>query len=406
MKHHRIIKTRRSAAVVGVVSIAFISAACSSTASGGSSSSSSSQGVDSSSSSATGGGTSSAGSTGKINGSNVTLGFVALNNQPFSLQIAQGVEAAAAEYGAKVKSSTPSQQDASSAVSNFQNLTTAGVQGIIVTAFPGDQWTKPIATAIKQGILVNSVDASSPQSGTSFHVGPPRQQMSAAIATELVKSFPNGKDSKGTVVAGICVAGVPEFDALAKGLRTKIAELAPGVKVIDVATGTSNAASFAAWQRIVPQNPDALAFVGFCDPDLPALVKLKQSAPGSKWLSGMTTGGENPVGWTAIPAGNLTIGMSQRGFVEGYVAAKLTLQKLVDGKAEPKGWIDSGVDLMTKDTVAAVSKALSSPEAAKAYYAGLLDKLTNNPQTFPDQAAEQTMYDQPMPQHDGTGVKQ
>jgi len=396
MKRYRTMKPRISAAVVGVVSMAVVSAACSSTSSGGSSSSGSTGS----------GGSSSSGSTGKTSGSNVTLGFVALNDQPFSLQIAEGIKAAAAEYGAKVKTSTPSQQDASSAVSNFQNLTTAGVQGIIVTAFPGDQWKKPIAAAIGQGILVNSVDASSPLSGTSFHVGPPRQQMSAAVATELAKSFPNGKDTKGTVVAGVCVAGVPEFDALAKGLKGKMAELAPGVNVVEAATGTTNASSFAAWQRIVPQNPDALAFVGFCDPDLPALVKLKQSAPGSKWLGGMTTGGENPIGWSGIPAGNLAVGMSQRGFVQGYVAAKLTLQKLVDGKAEPKGWIDSGVDLMTKDTVAAVSKALSSTEAAKAYYAGLLDKLTNNPQTFPDQAAEQTVYDQPMPQHDGTGVKQ
>jgi ABC-type sugar transport system substrate-binding protein len=392
MFHFHAGKRRGIAALLAATSLAIVAAGC------GSSSSSSSSSPASSSGSAT----TAASSSGK-SGKGITIGFVQLFNEPYALQIANGIRAAAAHYGAHVNVSGPSAIDPTTAISDFQNLVTTGAKGILVMAYPAELWTHPIETAVKQGVDVDTIDISSPGSGSNFHVGSPRQQMGAEVAQLYAKQL--GPNAKGTVVAGICVPGLPQLTSPTAGFKTELAKLDPGITVKTVATGGSDAQDFAAWQRIVAQNPTALGFFGPCDQDLPALVKLKQVSPGSKWLGTLTSGGENPVGWAAIPKGTLESAVTQRGYVEGYVAATLMLNHLVNGTPEPKGWIDTGFDLMTKSTVAGVAKALSSPAAAQAYYQGLITKLTTNPPTINPENAQQDNFVQPTPNHTGSNVQ-
>jgi len=333
----------------------------------------------------------------------VTIGFVQLFNQPYAIQIANGIKVAAKEYGASVKVTGPSSINPAAAISNFQNLTSSDVDGILTMGYPAELWKRPISTAVKQGINVATIDISSPGSGSSFHVGSPRQQMGAANAKLIAQKL--GKNAKGQIVAGICVPGLPQLTSPIKGLQTGLKKYAPGITVKTVTTGGSPAENFAAWQRIVSDNPDALGFFGPCDQDLPSVVKLKETDKSSKWLGNMSSGGEDPVGWKAIPAGTLTSQTTQRGFVQGYVAAKLMLEHLVNGKKEPSGWIDTGYDLMTKSNVKNVAAALSSSAAAKKYYAGLLKALTNNPPTIKDENAQQTKFNVPSPTRDGKNLK-
>jgi ABC-type sugar transport system substrate-binding protein len=383
---------RRIGLLVLVGVLAAAAAGCGSSGSSGSSASSASSGSSGS------GGSSSQKQAGK----GITIGFVELFDEPYALQIANGIKAAAAEYGASVKVSGPSSINPSQAITDFQNLATTGAKGILTMAYPAEQWTHPIATAIKQGIDVDTIDISSPASGASFHVGAPRQQMGAADAKVYAQKL--GPHASGTVIAGICVPGLPQLTSPVQGFVTEMHKIDPGITVKTVATGGSDEQDFAAWQRIIAQNPTALGFFGPCDQDLPALVKLKQSSPSSKWLSTLTSGGENPIGWTAIPKGELTTAVTQRGFVEGYVAAKLMLEHLIYHKAEPKGWIDTGFDLMDKSTVAGVAKALSSTASAQAYYSGLLKKLTTNPPVVNPVDAQQNTFTEPNPSHTGSNV--
>ncbi len=379
------------AGLLSVAAVALVAVGC-----GSSSSSSSSGSANSAGSASSGGGSSNA-------GKGVTIGFVELFNEPYALQIANGIKAAAAQYGANVKVTGPSSLDPTGAISDFQNLTSSGAKGILVMAYPAELWKHPISTAVGQGIDVDTIDISSPGSGTNFHVGSPRQQMGAANAQLYAKQL--GASAKGSVVAGICVPGLPQLTSPTQGFTTEISKLAPGIKVTTVATGGSDAQNFAAWERIVAQHSNALGFFGPCDQDLPSMVKIKQSSSGSKWLSTLTSGGENPIGWTAIPKGYLTSAVTQRGFVEGYVAAKLMLEHLVNHKAEPKGWIDTGFDLMTKSNVSQIAAALSSTSAAQSYYSGLIAKLTNNPPTISDENAQQDSFNVPTPTHNGSNVQ-
>jgi hypothetical protein len=141
-----------------------------------------------------------------------------------------------------------------------------------------------------------------------------------------------------------------------------------------------------------------------CDQDLPALVKLKQENPHSKWLNALTSGGENPIGSAAIPAGTLTSTVTQRGFVEGFVAAKLMLEGIINHRVQPKRWIDTGFDLMPKSNVAQVAAALKSPAAAEADYGGLTAKLTTNPPVINPENDQQNTFNEPNPPHTGSNV--
>jgi ABC-type sugar transport system substrate-binding protein len=388
------------AALFAVLIAACGSSSSSSGGSGGSTSASSaattSAGGSGSATSTSGGGSASTAGTGK----GITIGFVELFNEPYALQIAEGIKAAAAKYGASVKISGPASLDPSTAISDFQNLAAAGAKGILVDAYPADQWKHPISQAVAQGVDVDTIDDSSPGSGTSFQVGAPQQAMGAADARVMAAQL--GKGANGTVIAGICVPGLPVLVTPTLGFTKEMKKLEPGITVKQLATGGSDAQDFAAWQRIIAQNSSALGFFGPCDQDLPALIKLKQSDPGSKWLSTLTAGGENPIGWSGIPKGLMTAAITKRGFVQGYVAATLMLKHLVNKTPEPKGWINTGFDVLDKTTTPAIAKALSSSSAAESYYGGLLKKFTTDPPIqSTDQNAQQTLFAAQNPSHNG-----
>ena len=138
--------------------------------------------------------------------------------------------------------------------------------------------------------------------------------------------------------------------------------LLPNVKVTHVATAGDPAGNFAAWQRIIAKNPNALGFVGPCDQDLPSLVKVKEQSPDSKWLSGVTSGGENPLSSPSIQAGTLTVddlaARLRPGLRRGEAHARAADQQ----ERAPQGWIDTGFDLMTKENSEDVAAALVSPD--------------------------------------------
>ena len=73
-------------------------------------------------------------------GKDIKLGFVQLFNEPYALQIAAGIKAAADEYGASVKVTGPDSLDPTGAISNFQNVVASGAQGILAMAYPEELW--------------------------------------------------------------------------------------------------------------------------------------------------------------------------------------------------------------------------------------------------------------------------
>jgi ABC-type sugar transport system substrate-binding protein len=309
------------------------------------------------------------------------LAMVGLYNNPYPNNIAAGAKAAAEEDNSPFTQYGPAGLDPNKAISDFQNAVAAGAKGILVMAYPGDLWTAPINRAVDQGVTVAMADVFSEKSKAVTEVGAPKVAMGAALAEEYIKQIPEG--TEGVIIPGLCVAGLRVLEAPLDGFRIRMEEKRPGIKVPDPeVTAGDPAANFAAWQRIAAKYPDAVGFVGACDVDLPNLIKLKESQPGAKYLTGTASGGDDPTAVEAISRGALVGAVTQRSWLQGYVGMKLIANSAFRGEKMPEGWINTGFDIVTKDNVDGIMEFLTDPAAAKAEYQALGEKLVADAQNI------------------------
>jgi ABC-type sugar transport system substrate-binding protein len=334
-------------------------------------------------------------------GKEIKLGYVQPYSEPYSSQVAAGMKAAAARYGATVTVTGPDTIDPSKEVAALQNLVTTGIDGVLVHQTDPELFARPIEAAIDQGVDVNTVTEPSEESGTNFTVGQPFHGIGAGVAAAFNERL--GPDASGTAYVGICSPGIPAVEAVGEGFEAELKQASPNLTVEDVATATTPPENFAAWQRIAAQHPDAIGFYGICGLDVNSLVKLKEQNPDSKWLTG-SEGGEDPLTAQAVEHGDLTAAVFQRPFVQGYVGATLMLEHLVDGKPEPKGWINTGYDVLTRQNATEIEKAATSTSAAMSYYGRLINKLIAEPATKQPQESQVTEANPPNLDPDGNPV--
>lgn len=316
----------------------------------------------------------STGSPGQSSLQGTKVGMIGLYNAPYMTNAASGARAAADEVDAVFTQYGPQGLDPNKAIADFQNAVAAGNKGLITFAYPSELWRAPIDRAVGQGVTVTTADIYSEGSKAVTHTGPPKLPMGAKLAEAYAAQLP--KNATGKIVPGICVPGVKVTEAPMPGFTARMKQLRPGVEVAaPEATVGDPAQNFAAWQRIIAKYPDALGFVGLCDVDVPNLAKLKDRNPSATWLAGSTVGGDDAAQLAALRSGKLVGAISQRSWVQGYVGMKLILNHIGSGAPMPDGWINTGFDLVTKDNVDQISKVLSDPAAAKAYYGVMADKL-------------------------------
>jgi ABC-type sugar transport system substrate-binding protein len=276
------------------------------------------------------------------------VALITLYREPLAQQMNAGAQLAAREYGADYHWQGPPGLNPPQEVKMLQDEVAAGTKGIVLMQYPPDLFNAPIRQATDQGVSVITIDVSAPDSTSGTHVGPAKTELGIAEGLYLGKLL--GKSAKGYIVPGICVPGLDVLVAPFVGVRKILKVMSPGVVVRKELNVTGDpATNFTAWQRIISQNPKALGFIGNCDQDAPNLVKIKQQKRG-KFLIADTSGDGIPV-LRAVKAGTMNVVIGQAGFVSGYVAMKLVLEKLVNKKEPPKGWLDSGIETITRANV-------------------------------------------------------
>ena len=271
-------------------------------------------------------------------------------------------------------------------VSALQSAAAAGSKGIIVGAFPAELFQRPIDDAVAKGISVVTLDVPAPASQASAHFGPSKFALGVALADDWAKQL--GKGKKGYVQPGVCVPGLPVLDAVVNGFRSEMAKLEPGVTTRAALNVTGDPTSnFTSWQRVTTQDSDALGFFGVCDQDAPNLVKVKE-ASGGKYLIG-TTSGDTAATVAEVKNGTLNTVVSQDGFVQGYTSMYFLLQNLINKKPIPKGWFNTGLQVITKANATQALARLKStdPKVSYAYYQSVITKLlAENPTESPSDA--------------------
>ncbi len=293
---------------------------------------------------------------------------------PLAQNQAAGAKLAASEAGASVSWVGPADINPPEAIKDLQNAVAAGADGAIVAAFPGDLFKVPIDHA---GMPVVTIDLEAPGSKASTHFGPNKYALGVALATQLAKSLP--ANAKGDFVGGICVPGLPVLIAPQQGFVDTMKKLQPAVTFkINVPVDGDPTKNYGSWQRIIQQNPSALGFFGQCDQDVPNLIKLKKDS-GGKYLIGATSG-DSPENIAAVKSGTMNAIISQNGWPEGYLSARLLLGSIAKKAPLPNGWIDTGFTVITKDNADAVTARIKDPALNASEFKTFVDKVIANPQ--------------------------
>jgi ABC-type sugar transport system substrate-binding protein len=130
------------------------------------------------------------------------------------------------------------------------------------------------------------------------------------------------------------------------------------------------------WEQLYAANPDAIAMIGLCAPDVASLGKLN-AAHGDKFVAGgydLTV--EN---LAAIKAGHAYVSLGQSPFVQGYLPVVLLVKAIKAKKPTPTGFYDSGTQGVTassvdmgpglpKATFEELEKLAADPKATAEYY--------------------------------------
>jgi ABC-type sugar transport system substrate-binding protein len=332
---------------------------------------------------------------GAAGGAPIKLGFVthALGN-PFIQQIIDAAEQAAAENGAELQVVGVPDNNGDQMLTLAQGLVQGGAQGIATSA-PTDTMVAGLNEIIAGGvpvvqfnILGNGVNAP--------YVGERSVESGRLLGKAIVDQL-GGETATGTVVIGNCFPGVQVLTNRGQGVEESLAA-APGI-TINGAGGSNDVKvtpteNYAAWEALLTANPDAVALVGLCAPDVTSLGQLKAANPDSAFIGGGYD--LTPGNLEQLKLGNAFVSLGQTPFMQGYLPIKILIDSIRNGTAADiaqPGFIDAGTEIVTADSVTEpfglppltfeeLEAIAADKDAAREYYQPLVDDRIANWQQY------------------------
>jgi ABC-type sugar transport system substrate-binding protein len=308
------------------------------------------------------------------------IGFVThVVGNPFIQQIIDAAQFAAEDLGVSIEVTGPAGGDADAQLTAAETLVAAGVDGL-ATSVPGESMANGLNDIIESGVpvvqfnlLSTSVDAP--------YVGE-RSVESGRILGQQVLELLGGEAATGQVVLGNCFPGFPVLENRAVGVQESLSA-APGLEVLgpfDVKV--EPAENYTRWEALLAANPDAVALVGLCAPDLASLGQLQEANPDSDFVAGGYDLTEDNL--AAIEEGYADVAIGQTPFMQGYLPVQMLVDSLRNGTELGLSFVDAGTEIVTADkviepfglpeiTFADLKEMAASPDAARAYYQPLVD---------------------------------
>ncbi len=312
----------------------------------------------------------------------IKIGFVThAQGNPFIQQIVDGAQAAAKDLGVELVVSQESGGDPEAQLRAVQNFVNSGVKGV-ATSVPGESMAKGLNEIIASGVPIVQFNLLA-KSVNAPYVGE-KSTESGRILGKMVVDKLGGASAKGKVILGNCFPGFPVLENRAKGVEESL-KAASGLNVIgpfDVKVSAVD--NYNQWEQLYAANPDAVALVGLCAPDIASLGKLN-AANGDKFVAGgydMTA--DN---LAAIKGGHAYVTLGQSAFVQGYLPVALLVHAIKAKKTPGPGFYNSGTQVVTAKSVdmgnglPAVSSdqamaMAADPAATAAYYKQWTQKIT------------------------------
>lgn len=317
-----------------------------------------------------------AGSTsGEGRGEKTKVAIVVHYSGPAPEENKNGANAAAQAAGAEVQTLSPPQFDSAQQIQLFKDAITAGAKGVAVVPYPEDVWKNTVDDTIDDGVLVTSFNSPAPSTKIPLYVGVNETDFGREEA-KLALSF-LGSNPSGDVVVGNCLPGVGVLERRVTGIKDYMGKNAPGVKVLGpFKTDGDPTANFAAWQGLREKYKSAVAMIGVCAQDGPSLAKVQaKEGPGS--FVGVTSD-LGPEVFTGLKDGTLQGAVSQSPWMQGYGPTRALIDALQQGKPLPQGWLDSGIEPVTKDNVTEIESCETSEEAQSKCFLPEAEKIFSN----------------------------
>lgn len=285
---------------------------------------------------------------GAINASaeDITLGFVThAQGNPFIQQIIDGAQAAAKDLGVTLEVAQQPGNQAEAQLKLAQNFANAGAQGV-ASSIPGESIAKGLNELIDMGVKFVQYNTLSTAIKAPY-VGEKSVQSGRVLGKMIVDKL-GGAEAKGTVIIGICFPGVPVLENRSKGVQESL-KAAPGLTVLgpfDVKV--SEVENYNKWEQLYAANPEAVAMIGLCAPDIASLGKLN-AANGDKFVAGGYDLTEPNL--KAIQDGHAFVSIGQSAFVQGYLPIALIVNAIKNDKPLEVGFFDAGAQIVTADSV-------------------------------------------------------
>jgi ABC-type sugar transport system substrate-binding protein len=276
----------------------------------------------------------------------ITIGFVTHSQgDPFIQQIIDGAQAAADDLGITLKVAQQQGSAPDGQLKLVQNIVNAGAQGV-ATSVPGDSMANSLNDIIAGGVPIVQFNLLSAAVKAPY-VGEKSTQSGRILGKAIVDKL-GGAAAKGKVIIGNCFPGLTVLENRGKGVKESLTT-APGVSVLgpfDVKV--SAVENYNHWEQLYAANPDAIALVGLCAPDVASLGKLS-AANADKFVGGgYDLTAQN---LQAVKDGHAYVTLGQSAFVQGYLPVALLVHAIKNKKTLDIGFYNAGTQRVTATSV-------------------------------------------------------
>lgn len=313
----------------------------------------------------------------------VRIGFVThVLGNPFIQQIIDAAQFAAEDLGVELEVQGPAGGSPEEQIALIQGFQNAGVDGI-ATSVPGASLAAPINEVVAAGTPV--VQFNLLDTGVNAPYVGERSVESGRILGQAVIEILGGNDVSGKVIIGNCFPGFPVLENRSQGVQEALAA-APGIEVdADNDVTVDPVTNYAAWEALLTANPDAIALIGLCAPDIASLGQLQAATPDIDFVAGgYDLTADN---LAALEAGTADVSIGQTPFMQGYLPVQMLYDVItgaVDIDLSAGGFLDAGTEIVTADSVtepfglpaltfAELQELAADPAAARAYYQPLVE---------------------------------
>ena len=276
----------------------------------------------------------------------VTIGFVTHSQgDPFIQQIIDGAQAAANDLGVNLKVAQQQGAAPDGQLKLVQNIVNAGAQGV-ATSVPGDSMAGSLNDIIAGGVPVVQFNLLSAAVKAPY-VGEKSTQSGRILGKAIVEKI-GGAGAKGKVILGNCFPGLTVLENRAKGVE-ELLKIAPGVTILgpfDVKV--SAVENYNHWEQLYAANPDAVALVGLCAPDIASLGKLNAANSDKFVAGGYDLTAPN---LQAVKDGHAYVTLGQSAFVQGYLPVALLVHAIKAKKPLEVGFYNAGTQVVTANSV-------------------------------------------------------